>query len=383
MRGPLAQLVEHRTFNPRVVGSSPTGPTTAHFSRYYDGAMASSHPLSTVTLTPPYLLFLGEETSAVYAKTAAGLAQWRPELCAGQISLPGGTVDLGLPTMTVSEAADAGIKTLIIGTAPVGGAIPDRWLDVLVDALEHGIDIAAGVHKKLMDTPRLKEAADKSGQALIDVRVPPKDLPVGTGKKRTGKRLLTVGTDCALGKKYTALALEKEMVERGFAADFRATGQTGIMIAGRGIPIDAVVADFVSGAAEVLSPTAADDHWDVIEGQGSIFHPGFAAVSMGLLYGSQPDAFVVCHEAGRTQIKGWDAFDLPSIDQVIARTTDIGKQVNPDISCVGISVNTSTLASDDERTSYLAELSGHYGLPAVDPLFGGVGAIVDLLDADR
>jgi uncharacterized NAD-dependent epimerase/dehydratase family protein len=326
---------------------------------------------------------LGEETSAVYAKTAAGLAQWRPELCAGQISLPGGTVDLGIPTMTVSEAAQAGVKTLVIGTAPVGGAIPDRWLDVLVDALEHGMDIAAGVHKKLIDTPRLKEAADKTGQALIDVRVPPKDLPVGTGKKRTGKRLLTVGTDCALGKKYTALALEKEMVTRGFSADFRATGQTGIMIAGKGIPIDAVVADFVSGAAEVLSPDAEADHWDVIEGQGSIFHPGFAAVSMGLLYGSQPDAFVVCHEAGRTHIKGWDAFDLPSIDQVIARTTDIGKQVNPAIACIGISVNTSTLASDDERKAYLADLTSHYGLPVVDPLFGGVGAIVDRLGAGR
>jgi uncharacterized NAD-dependent epimerase/dehydratase family protein len=147
----------------------------------------------------------------------------------------------------------------------------------------------------------------------------------------------------------------------------------------RGIPIDTVVADFVSGAAEVLSPDAADNHWDVIEGQGSIFHPGFAAVSMGLLYGSQPDAFVVCHEAGRTHIKGWDGFALPSIDQVIARTIDIGKQVNPDIRCVGISVNTSPLASDEKRQAYLADLSSHYGLPAVDPLFTGVGAIVDHL----
>jgi len=375
--GPLAQLVEHRTFNPRVVGSSPTGPTTTHFPRYYDGAMASSHPLSTITLTPPYLLFLGEETSPVYAKTAAGLAQWRPELCAGQMSLPGGTVDLGIPTLTVQEAAEAGAKTLIIGTAPVGGAIPERWLDVLVEALENGLDIAAGVHKKLVDTPRLAEAANKNGQRLIDVRVPPADLPVGTGRKRTGKRLLTVGTDCALGKKYTALALEKEMEARGFSVEFRATGQTGIMIAGRGIPIDSVVADFVSGAAEVLSPDAADDHWDVIEGQGSIFHPGFAAVSAGLLYGSQPDAFVVCHEAGRTHIKGWDAFDLPSIDQVIERTTDIGRQVNPGIRCVGISVNTSTLSSDEARLAYLADLSTRYGLPAVDSLFTGVGAIVD------
>ena len=342
--------------------------------------VTNSPSLSVVELTPPYLLFLGEDTSPVYAKTGAGLAHWRPELCAGQIVLPGGTVDLGIPTMTVAEAAEAGVKTLVIGTAPVGGAIPERWLDVLVEALESGLDIAAGVHKKLIDTPRLKEAADRSGQALIDVRVPPQDLPVGTGTKRSGKRLLTVGTDCALGKKYTALALEKEMAARGFSVDFRATGQTGIMIAGRGIPIDAVVADFVSGAAEILSPDAPDNHWDVIEGQGSIFHPGFAAVSMGLLYGSQPDAFVVCHEAGRTTIKGWDEFAVPSIDELIERTTSIGRQVNPAISCVGISVNTSTLTSNEERVSYLADLSAHYGLPAVDPLFTGVGAIVDSLE---
>ena len=343
--------------------------------------MTSSHSLSTITLTPPYLLFLGEDTSPVWAKTGAGLAQWRPELCAGQITLPGGTVDLGIPAMTVAEAAQAGVKTLVIGTAPVGGAIPDRWLDVLVEAMENGLDIAAGVHKRLNDTPRLKEAAERTGQALIDVRVPPKDLPVGMGTKRSGKRLLTVGTDCAVGKKYTALALEKEMASRGFSADFRATGQTGIMIAGRGIPIDAVVADFVSGAAEVLSPDAPDDHWDLIEGQGSIFHPSYAAVSMGLLIGSQPDAFVVCHEAGRTHIQGVDNFVLPTIAELIARTTDIGKQMNPAVRCVGISVNTSALPTDEERQAYLDNLSAEYGLPAVDPLLGGVGPIVDYLEA--
>lgn len=343
--------------------------------------MNTDSSLSIIELTPPYLLFLGEETSPVYAKTAAGLAQWRPELCAGQIRLPGGTVDLGLPTMTIDEAVAAGVKTLVIGTAPVGGVIPEHWLDLLVHALEAGLSIAAGVHKKLSDTPRLEQAARASGSTLIDVRIPPPNLPVGTGVKRSGKRLLTVGTDCALGKKYTALALEKDMAARGFDVDFRASGQTGIMIAGRGIPIDSVVADFVSGAAEVLSPAHSDTHWDVIEGQGSIFHPGFGAVSMGLLLGSQPDAFVVCTEAGRETIKGWDSFPLPTIDDVIKRTIDIGRQVNPGISCVGISVNTSPLSSDDERLAYLAALEDTYGLPAVDPLFTGVGSIVDRLES--
>lgn len=343
--------------------------------------MSSSSAVSVVELTPPYLLFLGEETSPVYAKTAAGLVQWRPELCAGQIRLPAGRVDLGIPTMTVVEAAAAGAQTLIIGSAPVGGAIPDHWLDVLVEALHSGLDVAAGVHRRLADTPRLAEAAASTGQKLIDVRTPPENLPVGTGIKRSGLRLLTVGTDCALGKKYSALALEEEMRRRGMSVDFRATGQTGIMIAGRGIPIDAVVADFVSGAAEVLSPAAEVDHWDVIEGQGSIFHPGFAAVSMGLLYGSQPDAVVVCTEAGRTHIKGWDSFTLPTLDEVIDRTLSIGRQVNPAVSCVGISVNTSPLVTQSKRLGYLAELSRRYDLPAVDPLLTGVGPIVDRIQA--
>jgi uncharacterized NAD-dependent epimerase/dehydratase family protein len=334
--------------------------------------------MATIALEAPYLLLLGSEKSPIYAKTAAGLAHWRPDLCMGQLRLTTDTVDLGLPDYDVTTAAAQGAKTLVIGTAVVGGAIPDAWIDLLVEALHAGLDVAAGVHTRLSSIDRLVEAASQSGRKLIDVRVPPPHIPVGTGVKRSGKRLLTVGTDCALGKKYTALALEKEMSARGLAVDFRATGQTGIMIAGSGIPIDAVVADFVSGAAEMVSPANGDDHWDVIEGQGSVFHPGYSAVSVGLLVGSQPDAFVVCTEAGRTHIKGWPSFALPSIEQVIERTLDIGRQVNPDIRCVGISVNTAML-DEIERAAYLANLSATFGLPAVDPIALGVGAIVDTL----
>jgi uncharacterized NAD-dependent epimerase/dehydratase family protein len=335
----------------------------------------------TLSIQAPYLLFLGSETSAIYAKTAAGLAHWRPELCMGQLRLSPDTVDLGLPDYDVRSAAEQGAKTFIVGTAVVGGAIPDAWIDLLVEALHAGLDVAAGVHTRLSSTDRLVEAASRSGRRLIDVRVPPPHIPVGTGVKRSGKRLLTVGTDCALGKKYTALALEREMKTRGLTVDFRATGQTGIMIAGSGIPIDAVVADFVSGAAEMVSPANDADHWDVIEGQGSVFHPGYSAVSVGLLVGSQPDAFVVCTEAGRTHIKGWPSFALPSIEAVIERTLDIGRQVNPDIRCVGISVNTSML-DEIARVEYLGHLSAAFGLPAVDPIALGVGPIVDCLGED-
>jgi uncharacterized NAD-dependent epimerase/dehydratase family protein len=337
--------------------------------------------MATIALEAPYLLLLGSEKSPIYAKTAAGLAHWRPDLCMGQLRLTTDTVDLGLPDYDVTTAAAQGAKTLVIGTAVVGGAIPDAWIDLLVEALHAGLDVAAGVHTRLSSIERLVEAASQSGRKLIDVRVPPPHIPVGSGVKRSGKRLLTVGTDCALGKKYTALALEKEMSARGLTVDFRATGQTGIMIAGSGIPIDAVVADFVSGAAEMVSPANAEDHWDVIEGQGSVFHPGYSAVSVGLLVGSQPDAFVVCTEAGRTHIKGWPSFELPSIGEVIQRTLDIGRQVNPDIRCVGISVNTSML-DDAARVSYLAQLSADYGLPAVDPIAIGVGPLVDFLTED-
>ena len=296
----------------------------------------------------------------------------------GQFHLEGGTVDLGLAEHTIESAAKAGAKTLLIGTAVIGGAIPESWTKVLIEAMEHGLDIVAGVHTRLNDIPELKLAAESNDVRLIDVRVPPKNLPVGNGKKRTGKRLLTVGTDCALGKKYTALAIARELEAQGKKATFRASGQTGIMISGGGIPIDAVVADFVSGAAEVLSPDNDADHWDIIEGQGSIFHPGYAAVSMGLLMGSQPDAFVVCHQAGRTHISGWPDFELPTIREVIERTIDIGKQTNKNIRCVGLSINTSKL-SEQEAKDFLASLENVFGLPATDPIRFGVENIAKAL----
>lgn len=329
-------------------------------------------------LRAPYLIFLGSETDETYAKTGAGIAQWSPEKCMGQFHLEGGTVDLGLAEHTIASAAKAGAKSLLIGTAVVGGAIPESWTSVLVEAMEHGLDIVAGVHTRLNDIPALKEAAEKNNVSLVDVRVPPTNLPVGTGRKRSGKRLLTVGTDCALGKKYTALAIETELKEQGQKATFRASGQTGIMISGSGIPIDAVVADFISGAAETLSPDNEPDHWDIIEGQGSIFHPGYAAVSMGLLIGSQPDVFVVCHQAGRTHISGWPDFELPTIREVIERTIEIGKQTNSKIHCVGLSINTSKL-TEQEAKDFLASMENVFGLPATDPIRFGVKNIVRAL----
>lgn len=329
-------------------------------------------------IKPPYLIFVGGEGDSEYAKTGAGIAKWRPEVCLGQLGVDKNAADLGLPKMTVEEASKAGARSLLIGVASVGGGIADEWLDYLVEAASLGMDIVGGIHQTMEDVPRLHEAAVKSGAKLINVRIPPKNLPVGNGRKRTGMRLLTVGTDCAVGKKYTALTLEKEMIDRGMNAEFRASGQTGIMISGKGIPIDSVVVDFVTGAAELLSPDNSEDHWDIIEGQGGILHPGYGAVSTGLLIGSQPDAFVVCHEAKRTQIRGWADFPLPSIKDVIERTCLIGALTNPNIKCVGISINTSKLQMG-ERESYLKRLSDEYGLPCIDPLKEGAHDIVENL----
>ena len=329
-----------------------------------------------VDIKPPYLLFVGDEPKATHAKTAIGVAQWRPGDCTGQLRLPGSGVDLGLPEMTPAEAAKAGAKTMLWGVAGVGGQLPDHWLPSLFDAVAAGLDICAGTHAPLSDVPGLKHAADDAGIRLIDIRRPPKGLPVGTGRKRSGKRLLTIGTDCVVGKKYTALAIAREMQSRDTKAEFRATGQTGIMIAGGGMPIDAVVSDFVSGAAEVLTPDNDDDHWDVIEGQGSLFHPGYAAVTLGLLHGSQPDAFVVCHQAGRKVCEAFPDFALPSIPELIDLALTTGRLTNPGIRCAGISVNTSSL-DDDERCRYLGDLAERTGVPCVDPLATGVEPIVD------
>lgn len=325
---------------------------------------------TTLTLRPPYLIFLGDETRRTYGKTGQGIADWRPERCAGQLRLTPDTLHLGLPDLSVEEAIAAGAGSLIVGTALVGGSLPAAWIDTLCRAARGGMDIVAGLHSRLDRIPELVAAASEGGAQLIDVRTPPADLPVGNGRKRRGRRLLTVGTDCALGKKYTALQLERDMLAQGLNASFRASGQTGIMIAGSGVPIDCVVADFISGAAEVLSPDNADDHWDIIEGQGAIFHPGYAAVTHGLLIGSQPDVFVVCHEAHRDVVSGWPHIPLPTIGEVIERTEAIGRLTSPAIRCVGISVNTSHL-SDEERAGYLQSLSDRYGLPCVDPMAEG------------
>ncbi|KRC78319.1 EBNA-1 nuclear protein [Sphingomonas sp. Root241] len=320
-------------------------------------------------LPQPYLLFLGDTTEPGFAKTAFGLRDWAGDKCVGEFAC-GATVTTDLPHMTPAQAVVEGAKGLVIGVANPGGVIPQSWRKSLVEALEAGLDIVSGMHVRLTDIPELAEAAALLGRRLIDIRVPPADIPVATGRKRSGKRLLTVGTDCALGKKYTALALARAFRERGVDSDFRATGQTGIMIAGGGMPMDAVVSDFEAGAAEMLSPDAAPDHWDLIEGQGSLAHPAYAAVSLGLLHGSQPDVFVVCHEPGRSDMLGTAGYKVATIEEIIDLTLALGRRTNPAIRCGGVSFNTSAL-DEAEASALMERESERLGLPVADPIRGG------------
>jgi uncharacterized NAD-dependent epimerase/dehydratase family protein len=329
-------------------------------------------------LKAPYLLFLADVVDIVDAKTAAGIKQWRGELCAGQFRLPGCTVDLGLPNLAPAQAVQRGIKTLVVGVAPDGGFVSPAWIPAIIDALDAGLDVASGLHQTLASIPAIADAARRNDRALIEVRQPPNNFKVGSGEKRSGKRLLTVGTDCAVGKKYTALAIEKLMRARGIDAEFRATGQTGIFISGRGVAIDSVIADFISGAAEWLSPANNPAHWDIIEGQGSLFHPAYAGVTLGLIHGSQPDAMVVCHDAQRTALMGFERFPIPSYQFCIERYEAAARLTNPGARVIGISVNTSHLSASDART-LLDRTALETGLACSDPIRFGIEPIIDQL----
>jgi uncharacterized NAD-dependent epimerase/dehydratase family protein len=323
-----------------------------------------------MSIEGPYLLFLGDLTDLRFAKTAAGLKDWAPERCVGEWRLGAG-ISLGLAHLSPSAAHALGARSLVIGVAPPGGCIAPSWIAPLVQAMEAGLDLVSGMHQTLASVPELQAAAQRLGRQLVEVRVPPSDISVATGRRRQGKRLLTVGTDCALGKKYTALVLARAFSDRGIEADFRATGQTGILIAGGGIPIDAVVADFIAGAAEALSPDAAETHWDVVEGQGSLFHPAFAGVTLGLLHGTQPDVIVVCHDVGRTHMLGLGAeLPLPCVRETIDLALRLARRTNPDVRCAGASLNTSRL--DPARAGdAIARLEQEIGLPVADPIRGG------------
>ncbi|PYG28551.1 N-acetyltransferase DgcN [Pelagimonas varians] len=328
----------------------------------------------------PYLLFLGDAPDMLAAKVAIGIRDWRPENALGQIRLPGCGADLGLNDMTLAEAKAAGAKTLVIGVANRGGMISPAWKEVLIQALEMGFDLASGLHNLLRDEGDLVAAAQTFGGTLHDVRVPTVGYPIANGVNRTGKRCLAVGTDCSVGKMYTALAMDAVMQERGMKSTFRATGQTGILITGHGVPLDAVIADFMAGSIEYLTPDNEEDHWDMIEGQGSLFHISYSGVTMALVHGGQPDALILCHEPTREHMRGLPGFSLPSLEELRDTALPLARKSNPACQVVGISVNTQHL-SEEDAVAYMAQVEDRMGLPTVDPYRHGAGRLVDALAA--
>ncbi len=326
----------------------------------------------------PYLLYIGHSTDPLGIKTSRGVAAFRHADCVGEFRHDDSPLTLGLPRLAMAEAVAAGARTLILGVAGAGGKVGAELIEDAAAALEAGMNVASGLHERLRDQPRLAALAAERGLQLFDVRDPPSGLSVGKGTFRAGRRLLTVGTDCSVGKMYATLALVEGLRARGVAADFRATGQTGILIAGEGVAVDAVVADFISGAIEQLAPARDDDGWDVIEGQGSLFHPSFAGVSLGLLHGAQPEALVLCHEPGRPHLRGISGRPLPDIAECLARNLEAARLTSPAVRAVGICLNTSGMARAD-ALRLCAATEAEAGLPCTDPIALGVGPIIDRL----
>jgi len=327
----------------------------------------------------PYLLFLGDAPDQLAAKVAQGIKDWRPEHAVGQYRMPGCAADVGLADMSLQDALDAGARTLVIGVANRGGVISEAWREVLVEALELGFDIASGLHNLLREESELVAAAQVHGRTLHDVRIPNIAYPIANGVKRSGKRVLAVGTDCSAGKMYTALALDAAMRERGMKSTFRATGQTGILITGSGVPLDAVIADFMAGSVEYLTPDNDPDHWDIIEGQGSIFHVSYSGVTLALIHGGQPDALILCHEPTRTHMRGLPDYAVPSLESVRDTTLALARVANPACEVVGVSINTQHM-SETEALAYCEEVEKRLGLPTVDPFRHGAARLADALE---
>jgi uncharacterized NAD-dependent epimerase/dehydratase family protein len=326
----------------------------------------------------PLLLYLGHNADPMGIKTSRGLAIFAPEKCIGEFRHDDCPLTLGLPRMTMVEGVAAGARTVVLGIANSGGMMEAALVADALAAIEAGMNVAAGLHQRLRDQPRLVEAARAKGVQLFDVREPPTGLPVGNGRPRAGRRVLTVGTDCSAGKMYTALALTRALRARGLLADFRATGQTGILIAGSGVPVDAVVADFISGAIEQLAPARDDGGWDIIEGQGSLSHPSFAGVSTGLLHGAQPEAIVLCHVIGREHMRGLPGQPLPGLADTLQMNLQVARLTSPRVRAVGVAINTSAVAEEAARAE-CARIEAELGLPCTDPTRFGVERIVDRL----
>lgn len=319
------------------------------------------------------------------AKTAIGVLRYAPypvvavvdSMRAGMDCAEAIGVGRGVPVVaTVDEAIARGASVLLIGTAAPGGRIADPYRPLLAEALGRGLEVWNGLHERVLADPALRDAARRGGGRVRELREPPADLPIGGhGRRRAATRVvLTVGSDAAVGKMTVALELVRALERAGKRAAFVATGQTGIAIAGQGICVDAVVGDFIAGAAERMVCDAAEGaDWVVVEGQGSLTHPGFSGVTLGLLHGSAPDALVLCHDSSRAEVKGFPGLPVKPLPELVRLYEDAATWSRPAgarTAVMAIALNTSTLDDAAARRAVDAAATAT-GLPTADPVRDG------------
>lgn len=339
----------------------------------------------------PYrrMLIMTEGALGIFsAKTGSSVLRYRGQDCVGvldsqQAGRPLRNFLDGVPDLpilaTVEEAMKLQPDAVLIGIAPSGGGLPDQMRNQLVDAARRGLSIISGLHTQLRDDPELAEIAEQSGAKLHDVRDagPIRRIARGRARLTRCKRMLTVGTDCDIGKMVTALELRKEAVRQGLDAAFVATGQTGIMIEGWGIAIDHVISDFVSGATEMLVEHVADRQVCFIEGQGSIEHPAYAPVTLGLVHGSCPDVMVITHRPDRLTHNDWPDCPVAPITEQIKIYEQILAPLHPG-KVVAVAVNTARMSAEDAETA-VRKLSAETGLPAADPIRHGPKVLLEAI----
>ncbi len=335
-------------------------------------------------------LFTGGTLDPYSSKTAVGLVRYRPEQVVCVLDSRHAGADLpdligtgaGIPIVgTVDEALAFAPTGLLLGLVSPGGELPESWRHVINDFLDRGLHVVSGLHTFLADDPDMAARSRRSGATITDLRRPPHDLAVGQNRAAAvpNLRVHTVGTDCNLGKKITALELTAAARRKGWDAVFVATGQTGIAIDGHGIAVDAVVSDFIAGAAERLVMENARREVLFIEGQGAITHPGFSGVTLGLLHGCAPQALVLCHHATRRHMRACPVpTPMPSPAAVLPLYEALAR-VNFPSKVVALSVNTSELGEDDARR-VLDGLQAELELPSTDPIRFGVDPIMDALE---
>jgi D-glutamate N-acetyltransferase len=318
-----------------------------------------------------------------YGKTMRGVLRYRREDVAAILdsTRPGESED-GVPVVgTVEEALPLGPTTALVGVATQGGRFPPEWLEILRDCVEHGLDVENGLHVFLADDPGLRALAAQRGADLRDLRRPPAELSTATGENLSvdATIVLTVGSDCAIGKMTVCLELDLEARRRGVRSVFVPTGQTGMVIAGWGIAVDAVVADFVAGAAERLVVEGRDRGGELlwIEGQGSLLHPVYSGVALGLYHGSVPHLLVLCHEPGRTEIEGAGGGPhvIPPLRDLVELHERLALPARP-ARVAAVALNTRALGEEEARAA-VASAEEETGLPADDPVRFGAAKLVD------